>query len=316
MNTQWEKHLDAFVYYLKLERSFSPNTVESYLYDCRRLVDFLSQRYPDLKEQEVDIKVLNEFVSSLERKKLDDDDDIVLSAATQQRIIQGVRAFFKFLFFSDVIESNPSEQLITPYSEYRLPDILSYEEIKRMTEVIDVSKLHNYRNRLIIKMLYATGMRVSELVNLKKSDINRKEEYLDIIGKGNKERLIPLDSKVMEDLLFYIDRYRALIRPRLKDKPNNYVFRSQKQGDKLTRQFVFEMIKEAALAAGINKKVHPHILRHSFATEMIRAGANLMVVKEIMGHSSIASTEIYINLNTSDLRDTLEKYHPFYTKKH
>lgn len=181
-----------------------------------------------------------------------------------------------------------------------------------MMKVVDVSTNHGFRNRLIIAMLYATGMRVSELVNLKLSDINYKEEYLDIIGKGNKERFIPIDKKVLNDLKVYINKYRVL--QKVKEEDKNYVFLSEKRGERLTRQFIFKMLREVASQAGIKKTVHPHIFRHSFATEMIRAGANLVVVKEILGHTSIASTEIYINLKTSDLRKTLQEYHPFFQR--
>lgn len=312
MSKGLEKYLDSFKYYLSIERSFSINTVESYIYDCERLISFINDKYPNIAIKDIKTSILEEFIISLEKKKSKNEEDFLLSATTQIRIIQGIRALFKFLLISEKIEKNPAEHITTPYLEKKLPDILDREEIKQMMRVVDVSTKHGFRNRLIIAMLYATGMRVSELVNLKLSDINYKEEYLDIIGKGNKERFIPIDKKVLNDLKVYINKYRVL--QKVKEEDKNYVFLSEKRGERLTRQFIFKMLREVASQAGIKKTVHPHIFRHSFATEMIRAGANLVAVKEILGHTSIASTEIYINLKTSDLRKTLQEYHPFFQK--
>lgn len=310
MNNELLKYLDSFKYYLSIERTFSSNTIQSYIYDCERLILFLDDNHPDIKIKDITNSMLEDFIASLEKRKSRNEEDILLKTTTQMRIIQGVRALFRFLLMSDIIDKNPAEHLTTPYLEKKLPDILERREIKQMMDVIDVSSHHGFRNRLTIELLYATGMRVSELVNLKLSDIKCKEEYLDIIGKGNKERFIPIDKKVLGDLEFYIEKYRP--KEKIKDEYRNYVFLSEKQGRQLTRQFIFKMLREVAAMAGIRKNVHPHIFRHSFATEMIRAGANLVAVKEILGHVSIASTEVYINLNTSDLRETLQKYHPFF----
>lgn len=310
MSKEIEKYLDSFKYYLSIERSFSSNTVQSYIYDCERLIKFLEEHYPNVAIEDINTSMLDEFIMSLEKRKSHNDEDILLKTTSHIRIIQGIRALFKFFLISDVIDKNPAEHITTPYLAKTLPDILERDEIKRMMEVIDISTIHGFRNRLTIEVLYATGMRVSEFVNLKLSDINYKEEYLDIIGKGNKERFIPIDKQVLEDLKTYIKKYRIF--KDIKEEDKNYVFISEKRRGKLTRQFIFKMLREVAEKAGINKVVYPHIFRHSFATEMIRAGANLVVVKEILGHTSIASTEIYINLKTSDLRKTLQQYHPFF----
>ncbi len=309
---EWNKHIENFRYYLKLERSFSDNTIESYLMDCQKLFSFLEENYPNITPQNINTKILNEFVIQLEKKKGGDQEERLLRSTSQTRIIQGIRAFFKFLILSDVIQKNPTEHIVTPYIDKKIPKILEREEIKRMMEAIDVSTALGFRNRLTIELLYSTGMRVSEFINLKLSDIHHKEEYLDIIGKGNKERYIPIDKRVLNDLMFYINKYR--VHQKISDGFENFVFLSEKLGKKLTRQFIFLMLKKTALTAGVDKKVHPHILRHSFATELIRGGANIVAVKEIMGHTSITSTEIYINLNALDIKNTLYNYHPFFQK--
>ncbi len=310
MNKEWAKQIENFRYYLTLERSFSNNTVESYLIDCQKLITFLEEKYPCVTPKEVSLQILNEFVEQLEKKSKAGEEECLLRNSTQTRIIQGIRALFKFFVMTDVIEQNPADHIATPYIDKKMPEILERSEIKLMMETIDVSTAYGFRNRLTIELLYSTGMRVSEFINLKLSDINYNEEYLDIIGKGNKERYIPIDKRVLEDLKLYIDKYR--VHQKQMDEYTDFVFLSEKRGQKLTRQFIFTMLKKTAEKAGIHKRVHPHILRHSFATELIRGGANIMAVKEIMGHSSIASTEVYVNLNVLDVKKTLYTYHPFF----
>lgn len=310
MNKEWAKQIENFRYYLTLERSFSNNTVESYLIDCQKLITFLQEKYPDMTPKDVSLPILNEFVEQLEKRSKVDEEESLLRSSTQTRIIQGIRALFNFFVMTDVIEQNPADHIITPYIDKKMPEILERSEIKRMMETIDVSTAYGFRNRLTIELLYSTGMRVSEFINLRLSDIHYNEEYLDIIGKGNKERYIPIDKRVLEDLKLYVDKYR--IHQKQKDEYTDFVFLSEKRGQKLTRQFIFAMLKKTAERAGINKRVHPHILRHSFATELIRGGANIMAVKEIMGHSSITSTEVYVNLNILDVKKTLYTYHPFF----
>lgn len=310
MNKDWAKQIENFRYYLTLERSFSNNTVESYFMDCQKLITFLEDKYPDLTPKEVSLQILNEFVEQLGKKSKAGEEERLLRSSTQTRIIQGIRALFKFLLMTDVIEQNPADHIITPYIDKKMPEILERSEIKQMMDVIDVSTAYGFRNRLTIELLYSTGMRVSEFINLRLSDIHYNEEYLDIIGKGNKERFIPIDGKVLQDLKLYIDRYR--VHQKNMEEYTDFVFLSEKRGKKLTRQFIFTMLKKTAERAGIHKKVHPHILRHSFATELIRGGANIMAVKEIMGHTSITSTEVYVNLNVLDVKKTLYAYHPFF----
>ena len=310
--TTWDNLLKEFKFYMTMERSFSQNTSESYIFDCSRFVDFMKEKHKDISPNEVSVNILEEFIFSLEKKQYDDEEDILLKSTTQTRIIQGIRAFFKFLILNDNIDSNPSELLVTPKLEKKLPDILEREEVKALLNIFDTSTSHGFRNRLTIALLYSTGLRVSEFINLKLYEINFREEFLDIIGKGNKERFVPVESSVLNELEYYIEHFRA--NQYIKKGEEDYVFISNKRGSKLTRQFIFKMLRESAAKAGINKTIHPHILRHSFATELIRSGANIIAVKEMMGHTSIRSTEVYINLDTKDLRKTLFENHPFYQK--
>ncbi|MCQ2326219.1 MAG: tyrosine-type recombinase/integrase [Bacteroidales bacterium] len=308
----FEKLLEGFRYYMRLERSFSKNTSESYIRDCSRFAEWMQEFYPNTVIQDITVKMLDEFVSNMVKTKTHNEEDILLKSTSQIRIIQGIRAFFKYLLLQDIIEKNPAELITTPKQEHKLPEVLEREEIQAMINSIDASTLAGFRNKLTINFLYATGLRVSEFVNLKLSEVNFKEEILDIIGKGNKERYIPVAKSVLDDLEFYIKHYRT--EQKISKESENFIFLSERQGKPLTRQFIFKMLRETAQKAGIKKNVHPHILRHSFATELIRGGANLIAVKEMMGHSSVVSTEIYINLSTKDLKNTLENYHPFYRK--
>lgn len=309
----WRGLLDDFKYYMSMERNLSINTVSAYLTDNARFVDFIEQSYKDLEPKKIELNHINKFIESISIVKGRNKEEKLLKATSQTRIIQSLRAFFKYMVITDTIDKDISKLIITPKQEQKLPIVLDNEEIMQIINSIDVSDFKGFRNRLTVEFLYATGLRVSEFVNLKLENIKFKEEYLDIIGKGNKERFVPIATKVVKDLEIYITQYRNNIS--INPKSRDYVFISQKQGKKLTRQFINKMLNEVTLQAGINKKIHPHTLRHSFATELIRSGANLMAVKEMMGHATIRSTEVYINLKTQDLQETLQKYHPFYQDK-
>lgn len=309
----WRGLLDDFKYYMSMEKNLSINTVSAYLTDNARFVDFIEQSYKDLEPKKIELTHINKFIESISIFKGRNKEEKLLKATSQTRIIQSLRAFFKYMVITDTIDKDISKLIITPKQEQKLPVVLDNEEIMQIINSIDVSDFKGFRNRLTVEFLYATGLRVSEFVNLKLENIKFKEEYLDIIGKGNKERFVPIATKVVKDLEIYITQYRNNIS--INPKSRDYVFVSQKQGKKLTRQFINKMLNEVTLQTGINKKIHPHTLRHSFATELIRSGANLMAVKEMMGHATIRSTEVYINLKTQDLQETLQKYHPFYQDK-
>lgn len=312
MNSNLNKYYDDFMYYMTMERSFSKNTIESYLLDCQRFFDFMEKNYPNVTVETIETKHFDDFLTKITKKIGDNEEEKLLKATTKRRIIEGIRAFFKYLIVADVINKNPTELIVTPRLEQRLPIVLSNEEIERMIATFDVSTYSGYRNRLTIEVLYATGLRVSEFVNLKLSNIIEKENVLNVIGKGDKQRYIPIIDSALEHLMTYINEYRSQIN--IKQKYKDYVFINQKRGTTLTRQFIFNIIKQSAIDANIDKKIHPHILRHSFATELIKGGANIIAVKEMMGHQSVRSTEIYINLSTKELRNTLFTCHPFYNK--
>ncbi len=306
------KYLEEFRYFLKVERSLSDNTTIAYMGDCTRFCDFLSTEYPDKEFSDITPQIIDEFLQTILVFKDRNEEEKLLKATSQTRIIQSLRAFFKFLVFNDVLQKDISKLVITPKLEQKLPVILEEEEIFAMMNAIDTSTGYGYRNWLSIEFLYATGLRVSEFINLKLDNINFKQEYLDIIGKGDKERFVPIAANVLNDLKNYIKNYRSKVN--IQSQSRDYVFVSHTRGSEMTRQAINKMLNEAALKAGIKKKIHPHILRHSFATELIRNGANLVAVKEMLGHSCITATEIYINLKTDDLRHTLQYQHPFYEK--
>ena len=295
----WEEYLDEFKSYILFVRSLSINTFEAYQRDCAKFFNFMNENYPEINIHTVELKHLEEFLWQINLKN-----------SSTRRIISGIRAYFRFLIMTDRITQNPCDLLETSRIEKLLPVVLSHEEIQKMLSVIDKSTYHGFRDSVIIEVLYACGLRISELLNLKKGDIYYKYEYIKVIGKGNKERLVPIGEKALKLLRLYIKNHRSKL-PNIDSKSNDIIFLN-KRGKQLTRQYVFQAIKTIAKEAGIKKNIHPHILRHSFASALIKGGANLIAVKEMMGHSSVVSTEIYTHLDTLHLRETLMLYHPHY----
>lgn len=295
----WEEYLDEFKSYILFVRSLSINTFEAYQRDCAKFFNFMNENYPEINIHTVELKHLEEFLWQINLKN-----------SSTRRIISGIKAYFKFLVLTDRLDNNPCELLETSRIEKLLPVVLSHEEIQKMLSVIDKSTYHGFRDSVIIEVLYACGLRISELLNLKKGDIYFKHEYIKVLGKGNKERLVPIGEKALQLLDLYIRNHRSKLK-KIDQKCKDIVFLNRR-GRKLTRQYVFLAIKTAAQQAEIKKNIHPHILRHSFASALIQGGANLIVVKEMMGHASIVSTEIYTHLDTIHLRETLMLYHPHY----
>lgn len=295
----WEEYLDEFKSYILFVRSLSINTFEAYQRDCAKFFNFMNENYPEINIHTVEVKHLEEFLWQINLKN-----------SSARRIISGIKAYFKFLVLTDRLDNNPCELLETSRIEKLLPVVLSHEEIQKMLSVIDKSTYHGFRDSVIIEVLYACGLRISELLNLKKGDIYFKHEYIKVLGKGNKERLVPIGEKALQLLDLYIRNHRSKLK-KIDQKCKDIVFLNRR-GRKLTRQYVFLAIKTAAQQAEIKKNIHPHILRHSFASALIQGGANLIVVKEMMGHASIVSTEIYTHLDTIHLRETLMLYHPHY----
>lgn len=310
----FERYLKGFLQYLVLERGFSKNTSDAYLRDCEKFFSFFEQRYPSLGVRDINYKHLQEFITYVNSSSdnSDNEEDRVLKIASQKRLVSGVRSFFKYLISEDEIETDPTEKIQLPRMDERLPVVLSNREIDQMQAAIDKSTYTGEWTNLLIEILYGAGLRISEALNLKKSDIYPEEGLLHIVGKGDKERFVPLHKGAFKLMLLFLQNTRSHITP---TKGNEEYLFLNRRGGHLTRIAAFQQIKAAAQKAGIEKNIHPHTLRHSFATELMFAGADIMSVKELMGHASVQSTQIYTNLDTEHLQETLALYHPFYKKK-
>lgn len=286
----------AYQRYLKLERNFTANTVDAYMRDLQKLVDYL--RSEGLDPVEVKLEDLQHFAASLH--------DIGISPRSQCRILSGVRAFYRFLFVDGWVDSDPSELLESPQIGEHLPEVLSTEEVDILEQAIDLSKWEGHRNKAIIEVLFSCGLRVSELVNLKLSNLYLDEEFLRVEGKGRKERLVPISPRAIKELGFWFDdRCRMDIKPGEED----YVFLNRR-GSHLTRTMILIMIKRLAEEAGIHKTISPHTLRHSFATALLDGGADLRAIQAMLGHESIGTTEIYTHIDTHTLREEILNHHP------
>ena len=290
-----------YVRYLRLERGYSENTVEAYTHDIDYLLNYL--RNENLKTEDVKLDNLENFAAVLY--------EFGIASSSQARILCGVRSFFKYLVISGILKDDPSELLEAPTVGEHLPEVLSTEEIDRMEAAIDLSKWEGQRNKAIIELLFSCGLRVSELVNLKFNDIFERDKFLRIIGKGDKERLVPIsDSALHEIKLWLYDRNLMKIKP----GEQEYVFLNRR-GTHLTRTMILIMIKRTAEEAGITKTVSPHTLRHSFATELLKGGADLRAIQEMLGHENIKTTQIYTHIDITTLREEILTHHPRNMKK-
>ena len=286
----------AYMRYLKLERNLSQNTIEAYRNDLRWLLAYVN--YHGLKVETVKLEDLDNFSASLHDQRI--------TPRSQARILSGVRSFFKFLLLDGFIDADPTELLVSPHVRNALPDVLSTAEVDRLEASIDLSKWEGQRNRAIIEVLFSCGLRVSELVNLKLSNLYVEEKFVRVTGKGDKERLVPISSRALDELnAWFADRNVMRIKPGEED----YVFLNR-SGAHLTRTMILIMIKRQAVAAGITKTISPHTLRHSFATALLEGGADLIAIQAMMGHEDIATTEIYTHIDTSSLREEITKHHP------
>ena len=293
----WENSIKEFKYYLKVERSLADNSVNAYIRDIRKLADFGSK----IKVNELNISVneIREFIADLNSKKI--------SARSQARIISGIKAFFKYLIIEDYITNDPTMLIENPKIGLKLPEVLSVDEIELIISSIDLSSKQGERNRAILETLYSCGLRVTELINLKISNINFKEGYLKVIGKGDKERLTPIGSNALKYILIYVNEVR--IHQKISKNQEDFVFLNNR-GSKLSRVMIFTLIKKIVDKVGIKKKVSPHTFRHSFATHLIEGGADLRAVQEMLGHESITTTEIYTHLDRDYLRSNIMQFHP------
>ena len=296
-----EKMVRSYVRYLKLQRNMSANTLDAYLRDLQKLQDFLKFEKKDVCD--VELADLQMFAAGLH--------DIGIGPRSQCRILSGVRSFFRFLQLDGYREDDPSELLESPVLGEHLPEVLSTEEIDALETSIDMSKAESHRNRAIIEVLFSCGLRVSELVNLKLSNLYLDEQYIRVIGKGSKERLVPISERAIRELGFWFgDRQGLKIKPGEED----YVFLNRR-GVHLTRTMILIMIKQQAEEAGIRKTISPHTLRHSFATALLEGGADLRVIQALLGHESIGTTEIYTHIDMTTLREEILQHHPRNLKK-
>lgn len=291
----------GYIRYLKLQRGMSGNTLDAYQHDLRKLLDYLKGEQKDVRE--VTLDDLEQFSAGLH--------DIGINARSQCRILSGVRSFFRYLQLDGYRNDDPTELLESPQIGKHLPEVLSTEEVDTLEAGIDLSKWEGHRNRAIIEVLFSCGLRVSELVNLKLSNLYLEEEYVRVLGKGSKERLVPISQRAIRELGFWFNDRNLM---RIKPGEEDYVFLNR-YGSHLTRTMILIMIKRQAKAAGIQKTISPHTLRHSFATALLEGGADLRIIQALLGHESIGTTEIYTHIDTSTLRREILEHHPRNMKK-
>ncbi len=292
-------YLKGFQSFLQLEKSLSNNSVEAYVHDVKLLIQYISTTQPDKKIESIDIKTLQSFIKYIH--------DLGIGAASQARIISGIKSFFSYLLLEGVLKTNPTTLLESPKTSRKLPDTLSIEETDLLLNSLDVSTPDGTRNKAILETMYSCGLRVSEVIDVRISNCYADVEYIRVIGKGNKERLIPIGESALKYISIYKDNIRTHITPQ---KNCEDILFLNKRGGKLSRVMIFYIIKNVTLRAGITKNVHPHTLRHSFATHLVEGGADLRAVQEMLGHESITTTEIYTHLDREFLRDTIQRFHP------
>lgn len=295
----WEPYKKGFKAWLQLEKSLAENSVEAYLRDIDKLTDYLQATNNLVTPQQLELKDLEKFIQWVS--------ELGMTVTSQSRIISGLRSFYAYCYMEQIVTVNPTALLETPKQKRILPDTLSFEEIESIIAQIDLSKPEGGRNKAILETLYSCGLRVSELVNLRISCLHLDIGFVRVIGKGDKERLVPIGS----DAIKYINIYRNDIRVHISIKPGqeDFLFLNRR-GSKLSRVMIFLMLKELAQKAGITKSISPHTFRHSFATHLVEGGADLRAVQEMLGHESITTTEIYTHLDREYLRNTLHQFHP------
>ena len=293
MNAQ----IARFRQYLVYEKGLSPKSVEAYLHDVQLLADFLGED----KIADATFEELQKFLKHLYESDF--------NARSQARIVSGMRAFYRYLIYANVREDDPTELLDAPKIGMHLPDVLTVDEIKDIIAVIDLSTPEGHRNRAMVEVMYGCGLRVSELVTLRLSNLFFDDGFIEVVGKGSKERLIPIGTTAMKMVNLYVDGNRKLLK--IKKGEEDYVFLNRR-GAHLTREMVFMLVKKWVAAAGIDKTVSPHTFRHSFATHLIEGGADLRAVQQMLGHESITTTEIYTHLDQDYLRTNIALFHPRY----
>ncbi|MEC7753960.1 site-specific tyrosine recombinase XerD [Roseivirga sp. UBA1976] len=295
----WDIYIQEYENYLKLERSLSPNSVEAYVRDVSKFKQFLELNNSEKTAQQVTMVELQNFVEFI--------NELGMSAYSQARIISGLKSFYKFLVYEGGLETDPTELLESPKLGRKLPDTLSVEEIDQILAAIDHSTPEGMRNRAMLETLYSSGLRVSELTGLRLSNVHFDVGFLRILGKGSKERLVPVGREALKYIRLYMEEVRVHLD--IKHGHETFMFLNR-NGKQLSRQMVFIMIKNLVQKAGIKKAISPHTFRHSFATHLIEGGADLRAVQEMLGHESITTTEIYTHLDRDYLRQVIQEFHP------
>lgn len=295
----WTRSINGFRSYLKLERSLSVNSVEAYLHDIRKLETFIEYRKFGITPLQIELKHLQEFLKWV--------NELGMSPTSQARVLSGIKAFYKYLVMENLLPDSPATLLEAPRISRKLPDVLHLDEIEKLLSAIDRSKPEGERNKAMLETLYSSGLRVSELTGMKLSNLFFDSGFIRIIGKRDKERLVPIGGQAMGDINRYIAEVRCHLLPK---KGNEDIVFLNRRGTKISRVMVFLIIKELAVKIGLKKKISPHTFRHSFATHLIEGGADLRAVQEMLGHASITTTEIYTHLDRDFLRSEILNFHP------
>jgi integrase/recombinase XerD len=295
----WRSAIKGFQAYLKLEKGLSDNSIEAYSRDIEKLQQYANSLVNKLSPEAFSLNDLRLFINWI--------NELGMIPSSQARILSGIKAFYKYLLVEDIIKNSPAELLESPKKQRKLPDTLSINDINRLIAAIDLSKPDGARNKAIIEVLYSCGLRVSELTELKLSNLYLEIEFIKVIGKGNKERLVPIGGEAIKALSIWIDSVR--VHAPIKKGEEDMVFLNRR-GTRLSRVYIFMLIKQLAQMAGIKKSISPHTLRHSFATHLVEGGADLRAVQEMLGHESITTTEIYTHLDREYLKETIISYHP------
>jgi len=295
----WNSYIKGYNSYLKLEKALSQNSIDAYLRDIKLLKTYFEDNEIEVAPEKVSYQQLQKFVTEIFQ--------LGLSDRSQARIISGIRGFYNYLLLEDLVESNPTLLLDSPKLSKKLPQVLSYTEIVEMINCIDHSKPEGMRNRAIIETMYSCGLRVSELITLPISHLYLSDGFIKVMGKGSKERLVPIGAKAIKHIEIYVEQVRCHVNIQ---KGMEDILFLNRRGKGLSRVMVFMIVKDLAAKAGLEKKVSPHTFRHSFATHLVEGGANLKAVQDMLGHSSITTTEIYTHLDKTFLKETLMQYHP------
>jgi integrase/recombinase XerD len=295
----WQDYISEYISYLKLEKSLSENSIAAYKRDISMLLAFLEFKKLNIPPAEVELIHLRQFISWV--------NELGMSARTQARVISGIKSFYKFLLIDEKTDKDPTALLEAPKIGRKLPEVLSVKEIDDLINAIDLSKPEGHRNKAIIETLYSCGLRVSELISLKLSDLFFDQGFIKVLGKGKKERLVPISQKAVKEIEIYINQYRN--HHKINRQYEDILFLNR-WGRKLTRVMIFTIVKTLAQITGLKKNISPHTFRHSFASHLIDGGADLRAIQEMLGHESIITTEIYTHLDTDYLRDTIIRFHP------